>query len=106
MAEIKRKEHRGSFEVCCPCCGARLTIDSEFSKVLLSQPPEKGDRERELDHARQTLERDAARRDSLFQRSMEDEKTKPELLERKFQEALKKSKNKPVTPPLRDMDLD
>ncbi|HEX5484008.1 MAG TPA: hypothetical protein VFZ08_15405 [Terriglobia bacterium] len=106
MAESKKNDPRSSFEVSCPCCGTRLTVDPQFSKILLTRPPETGGHERQLDHASQTLQKDAARRDLLFERSLEEEKEKSELLERKFQEALKRSKSQPVAPPLHDIDLD
>ncbi len=95
-----------NFEVFCPCCGARLTIDPMLGKVLHSQQPEKQARGRDLDHIAQLLESDAARRDALFRESMAEQRIKPELLERKFEEALKKTSKEPAPPPLRDFDLD
>lgn len=106
MAESKKKNQHSSFEVSCPCCGTRLTVDPSLSRVLLTRPPETGSHERQLDHASQTLQKDAARRDLLFEKSLEEEKAKSELLERKFQEALKRSKDQPAAPSLRDIDLD
>lgn len=95
-----------TIEVNCPCCGATLTVDPELGKVLFSSAA-KTSQERDLDHASQHLARDAERRDSLFQKSVADEKTKADLLDRKFKEALKKSQNQPSAPrPLRDIDLD
>ncbi|MGH9403007.1 MAG: hypothetical protein ACRD2P_12965 [Terriglobia bacterium] len=97
-----------SFEVTCPCCGSKLTVDSSLGAIVHSTPPAKHARveERDLEHASQLLEKDAAHRDSLFRESMEAQKSKSELLERKFEEALKKGREGPVTPPLRDIDLD
>jgi hypothetical protein len=46
------------------------------------------------------------RREAIFKQSTEDEKSKSQLLERKFAEALKKSKDEPVTKPVRDFDLE
>ncbi|MGH9450376.1 MAG: hypothetical protein ACRD11_07510 [Terriglobia bacterium] len=95
------------FEIACPCCGSKLTIDPRLGKVLLATPPEKAPAERDLDHAAQLLARDAERRDSLFQKSVADEKSKADLLERKFAEALKRSQRDPsAPPPVRDIDLD
>ena len=42
----------------------------------------------------------------LFRQTAEAEKIKSQLLERKFEEALAKSKDEPLVPPTRDIDLD
>jgi hypothetical protein len=52
------------------------------------------------------LREQAARREAIFRQSAADEKSKPQLLERKFEEALKKSKDQPIEKPTRDIDLD
>ena len=93
-------------EVPCPCCGARLTIDAGLGKVLHHTAPPKPDRAPDLDHAAQLLEKEKARRETLFQQSTADQKIKSDLLDRKFQEALKQTKDEPITRPTRDIDLD
>lgn len=90
----------------CPCCHAQLQIDATLRKVVSSSKPPRHAPVRDLDHATQLLERDAAERNSHFDESAEEEKLKPQLLERKFEEALKLSKGTPPTRPLRDLDLD
>ncbi len=95
-----------NLEVNCPCCGARLTIDPALGRVIYSTEAVKTPADRDLDHAAELLKRDAARRDLLFQQSVADEKVKSDVLDRKFQEALKKSQGEPVERPLRDLDLD
>jgi len=97
---------RASFEIVCPCCGARLKVDAELGKVLHHTPPPKHTKAPDINHAAQLLEKEKARREALFQQSSEEEKVKSQLLERKFAEALKKSKDEPITPPTRDIDLD
>jgi len=47
-----------------------------------------------------------SRRESLFRQSVEAEKNKAEVMEKKFQEAVKKAKETPDTKPIRDFDLD
>ena len=93
-------------EVKCPCCGATLTVDRELGRVLSHQPPPKTSKAPDFDHATQLLEQEKARRESLFNQSAEDEKVKSRVLERKFEEALKKTKDEPVTRPMREIDLD
>lgn len=104
MPGQERTEPR--FDVTCPCCGARLRIDAELGKVLHHDPPPKHAKAPDLDKATRLLQKEAARREALFRQSVEEEKTKPDLLQRKFEEALKKTKDEPVGPPLRDIDLD
>lgn len=77
-----------------------------MGKVIGHELPPRHAEARNLDEASQLLEKDMARREALFQKSTEAEKTKPELLERKFEEALRKSKDQPVARPYRDIDLD
>jgi hypothetical protein len=100
------RPERGTLEVECPSCGTRLKIDVGLGKVIAHELPLRHSEPRDLSHAGQLLEKEKARREALFHESTEAEKTKPELLERKFEEALRKSKDEPVTPPHRDFDLD
>jgi predicted amidophosphoribosyltransferase len=96
-----------SLNVACPCCGARLTVDPDLQKVVAHEaPPPKRQNAPDLDHAGTLLREQAARREAIFRQSTEDEKGKSQLLERKFEEALKKSKDQPVERPTRDFDLD
>ena len=100
------RPERGTIEVRCPSCGANLKIDLALGQVIGHELPPRSSEGRDLQQASQLLEKEKARREELFRKSSEAEKTKPELLERKFEEALRKSKDEPVTPPWRDFDLD
>ena len=100
------RHDRATVEVICPCCGARLKIDPALGKVIAHEPPARRSRAPDLNRASRVLEKEAARREALFKESAEDEKTKPQLLERKFEEALKKAKDEPAGPTIRDIDLD
>ncbi len=101
------KADDNNISVVCPCCGARLTIDAGLRKIIAYEPaPARHQAAPDLDHAGALLREQAARREAIFRQSTEDEKTKPQLLEKKFAEALKKSKDQPVTKPTRDIDLD
>jgi len=102
---MSRRES-ATLEVVCPCCGARLKIDAELGKVIHHAAPPKHTKSPDIDHAAQLLEKEKARREALFQQSSEEEKVKSQLLERRLAEALKKSKDEPITPPTRDIDLD
>jgi len=60
----------------------------------------------DIDHAASFLKQEAQRRELLFRQSAQREQVKSEVLERKFQEALKKTKDEPVEKTTRDIDLD
>ncbi len=101
------KPKSGTFSIACPCCGANLTIDSQLQKVIAHEaPPPKHQAAPDLNRVDALLREQAARREAIFRQSAEDEKSKPQLLEKKFAEALKKSKDQPVEKPTRDIDLD
>ena len=102
----KISDDKRTLEVACPCCGARLTIDAALGKVLHHTAPPKPAKVPDIDHAAQLLEKEKDRREALFAQSSEDQKHKSELLQRKFEEALKQRKDEPATQPLRDIDLD
>ena len=90
----------------CPCCGAHITIDQKLRKVISFDAPPPKRNALDLGQAAALLKEQAARREAIFKQSTEDVKIQSQLLERKFEEALEKSKDKPVTKPTRDIDLD
>lgn len=61
---------------------------------------------KDLGQALKGLEAEAAQRQAKFEESMKAQKTKKDLLDRKFQDALKRAKDEPITKPTRDIDLD
>jgi len=94
-------------EVRCPCCGATLKIDTHLGRVIWHEAAAKPKRSRDsLDRAGDVLQKQAAQREAHFRESEEQEKSKADLLARKFEEALKRSRGAPVEPGLRDIDLD
>ena len=47
-----------------------------------------------------------AKRDEVFRQQVDAQKERQRLLQRKFEESFKKTKDQPVTKPLRDFDLE
>jgi hypothetical protein len=94
------------FEVVCPCCKAKLRVDPGFRTVLSHEPPPEERTVKDLGQALKGLEAEAAQRQAKFEESMKAQKTKRDLLDRKFQDALKRAKDEPITKPTRDIDLD
>jgi hypothetical protein len=100
MARLKSE-----LEVVCPCCQATLVIDTNLGRIVSHKEPERGDKP-ELSDAQRILAEQAARREAMFQQSVDSEKTRGDALSKRFEEALKQAKQEPVTKPLRDFDLD
>ena len=96
----------GEISVECPCCGARLTIDEKLRKVVSHDAPPPKRSALNLDQAAALLKEQAARREAIFKQSAEDMKIQSQVLERKFEAALEKSKDEPIKKPTRDIDLD
>lgn len=92
-------------EVVCPCCQATLVIDLNLGRVVSHREPERGDKP-ELSEAQRILAAEAARREAIFQQSVDAEKTRGDALARRFEEALRQAKQEPITKPTRDFDLD
>jgi hypothetical protein len=94
-----------TFVVTCPCCNGRLTIDAGLEAVVAHEAPPRPRSGIGLDDALSSLKGAAARRDQLFKEQLKAEQKKPEVLQRKFEEGLKKAKDSP-DPPLNPMDLE
>jgi hypothetical protein len=91
----------------CPCCQAVLKIDPETRAVIAHTVPMKPLPIEDLAAEVAKLKGEGARREQLFQKSFEAEKSHGKVLEKKFDELFKRAKENPdVTPPKRDIDLD
>ena len=60
----------------------------------------------DLETAAQAMRERDERAESIFRQSVDAEKNKADLLEKKFAEALRKAKDAPEGKPLREFDLD
>ena len=60
----------------------------------------------DLATAAQALKEQDERTESIFRQSMEAEKNKGDLLEKRFAEALRKAKDAPAGKPMRDFDFE
>src|SRR5262249_9856614 len=100
MARLKSE-----LEVTCPCCQATLVVDLNLGRVVSHKEPERGDKP-ELSEAQRILAEQAARREAIFQQSVDSEKTRGDALSKRFEEALRQAREEPITKPVRDFDLD
>jgi hypothetical protein len=96
-----------AFEVTCPCCGAVLKVDVATQAVIFHTAPLRPKTFNDIEEAAKALKEQDSRRESVFRQSVEAQKHQADLLEKKFQEALRKAKEAPDTgKPIRDFDLD
>ena len=96
---------QSELEIVCPCCQATLIVDTNLGRVIGHKEPERGDKP-ELSEAQRIVAEQAARREAMFQQSVESEKTRGDALSRRFEEALRQAREEPVTKPVREFDLD
>ncbi len=107
MAKTAPKKSETAFEVTCPDCGAVLKIDFDTRAVIAHTSAPRPKMFADLDEAAKAAREQDSRRESLFRQSVEAERNKADLLEKKFQEAVKRAKESPDTGrPIRDIDLD
>ena len=99
------KKPNASIEVNCPCCDARLTVDTELAVVLSHVAPARPAPDVDIGDAARILAEQARSREDKFRDSWLAESKKEDVLNRKFEEALKKAKDQPAEKPLRDFDL-
>jgi hypothetical protein len=99
---------RGSdnLNVTCPCCQAKLVVDSVFGAVLSHEAPPKKGPDVDLTQASSILQEQQRQREDKFADSWFQETNKEDILAKKFEEAMKKAKDAPAGKPIRDFDLD
>jgi hypothetical protein len=96
-----------NFDVTCPCCSALLKVDTDTRAVIAHTAAVKPRMFADMEDAARAMKEQDTRRESIFRQSVEAQKHASELLEKKFQEAVKKAKESPDTgKPIRDFDLD
>ncbi len=96
-----------SFTVECPCCNGRLTIDPELRAVIAHEPAPPKRAVADIGAAFDAMKSRSAEREERFRKQMEAERSgqKSKLLDRMFQEGLKKAKDSP-DPPIKPIDID
>lgn len=93
------------FELLCPCCGARLKVDPDLKAVIAHEAPKVARKFETVDAAIEGLKTHDIEREKKFAASVEAEKSKRDVLNRKFDELFEKTKGD-TSKPIRDIDLD
>ena len=83
-----------------------LRIDGATGLVVSHTPAPRKRMFEDLETAAKAMREQNERKESLFRQSVEAEKNKEDLFEKKFAEALRKAKDAPDVKPLREFDLD
>jgi len=104
----KNSEPEIGFEVMCPCCEATLRVDPVTHGVISHTAKPVARTFADMEAAARAMREQDVRKESVFRQSVEAEKNKADLLDKKFAEAVRKAKEAPdpSKPFLRDFDLD
>lgn len=100
-----RKDPETTIDIECPCCRASLHVDAILG-VVLSHTVPKAPPSVDLDDTARILREQRERVEEKFRQSVESERIKDDVLDRKFQDGLRRAKEGPVEKPIRDFDLD
>jgi len=95
------------FDINCPDCGANLKVDPVTRSIIAHTPAPRKRAFEDLESAAHAMREQDQRKESIFRQSVEAERNRGDLLEKKFAEAVKRAKETPDTgKPLREFDLD
>jgi hypothetical protein len=100
------KAKAATFQVPCPDCGAMILEDAATGLVISHTSAPRKRMFEDLETAAKAMREHDERKESIFRQSIDAEKNKEDLFEKKFAEALKKAKDAPEGKPLREFDLD
>ena len=101
-----KQQNKADFEITCPCCGAVMKVDAQTHVVVSHTAPNAPKKFNDFEEAARAMREQEGRKESIFRQSVEAQKHAADLLEKKFQEAVKKAKEAPDSPRIRDFDLD
>ena len=92
-------------ELTCPCCDARLVIDSATGEILAHERPGV-DPTKTFEDAMSTVNEGARRREQAFAKAFDRTQNLDDLLQKKFDEARKKAAQDTSKKPRNPFDLD
>ncbi len=94
-------------EVACPCCEAMLKVDPATGAVITHKLKEKPRPIEDLKTAVSRLKQEEVARNEKFNRSVEEQKNRKDVLNRKFDELFKQAKEDPdMVPRRKEIDWD
>jgi hypothetical protein len=100
-------KQNSAFDVTCPDCGAVLKIDPQTRAIVSHTPAPRKRTFEDFETAARAMREQDERKESIFRQSVEAEKNKQQLFDKKFEEAVRKAKETPSEgKPLREFDLE
>lgn len=99
------RDFEETFSVSCPCCEAELVIDGRTRSVLHHAAPAKPAPITDLAVEVSRLRSAELEREKAFERSLAAERTREQMMDRKFDELLRRAKGSPNGKPVKDIDL-
>lgn len=94
-------------KVTCPCCQAELHIDLKTEAVIRYEEHVKPPSIADMETAVQRFKGEAGKREDAFQKSVNENKNRADILNKKFDEMLRLAKETPDAPaPKRPFDAD
>ena len=107
MARSRNPIEGPTFEIECPCCGATLKVDSQVKAVLEHKEKPRPKTIEDIAAGVARLKGAERAREEAFQKSVEAMKSSKSILDRKFEELLKKAKqDDPTAPPPKPLGLE
>jgi len=99
-----------TLKILCPECQAELVVDTDSGQVLLHEKPKAAGPTTSFEERLHALDQQKHKAEELFSKEVKALKDKDRLLEERFQEALKKAKEKAEKGedsdrPIKDIDL-
>jgi hypothetical protein len=91
--------------VICPCCEAKLVIDRLTGAILAHERP-KGGPAKTLEQAMSEEKKRRQEAEDRFAQAVKEHQHRDDLLEKKFQEALKRAEKDGEPPPPRPFEFD
>src|ERR1035438_10711641 len=95
MLSVMARTKEVTFEVAGPDCGAMLRIDAATGVLVSHTSAPRKRMFEDLEGAAKAMRDQDERKESIFRQSVEAEKNKADLLEKKFAEAMRKAKDAP-----------
>lgn len=99
-----------TLKIRCPECQSELVVDTETGQILLHEKPKSAGPVTSFEERLQAIGQQKQKAEELFSKEVQSLRDKERLMEERFQEALKKAKEKAEKgedqgKPVKDIDL-
>ena len=91
-------------QVCCPCCNNQMVVDVATGEVLSEERPKKP--AKSFEDALSDVRSGSEKRENAFSKAFDRTRHLEDVLDKKFEEARKKSKDHDDSRPYNPLDYD